>query len=986
MKKSAIRENPSLERKESIIKPEELNTIQKDVVDKVLPGFLAENGKRRLEAAKIRQLAKGDSIELDGNPMETDQDVLNYLQNHKKLMEIKQLLETLFKDAEISCERDQLNKLPREKCVALFIYAFAVFPKANFDDHERGTLDGAEEQRANEDVTPKGGTEQAISSKPSREASSITIDEMQEIYGHAQKEKLGDDVDIAYDGVTVYQGRPVTQEDGFWLDVKNRCFYEGCAALVNAKTGEVAAVGHLVDGNVFGEKRRAPHLVFDAKNIEYEMFRKQRKFDLVLVPEEEQSFFVGSMTKEKAAGYTGRLLVKSCQLGYGELETTERILCIDFGTSNTTAGTYGLGMAKNDEIELVHFLDVTEQPSVSRDMLPTLVYVESCASDRPPVYRFGYEARKKLMDAGYDTEASMFHEIKRWITTMDEKEEVFDTEGNRALVTHEEIIKAYLEYIIQSAEQQFKVKFKRLHFTAPVKLKSSFLKRLSKNIFSENEYEIETEQDSLDEGVAIVYHYISEKLRKKVLKENEKEKILILDCGGGTTDLASCTYSFQTTQTGKELTIATKFENGESNFGGNNITFRILQMIKIKIASLLANKKSISMDELIKDETEILSLIDYGTGTHADKLKMIYADFEEAYQKAESIIPTQFSSERRADAKRRKKRNYYYLWQMAEAIKIEFYKANNNSRVKFDFYEGENLNPCLRDEKQYYLWVMKDDRLQQEQAPTKDVSITIKDISRIICPDIYALLTTLLRPYEKVSELQHYFYRLAGQSCKIALFHDLLKEFVPGRLIRRQRGSEATSMESDTLKKYCIEGSIEYIRDKAKGVIRPKITHEADRFVYDVYVESSMDLKPLFKRDGSVAVEMLPDNTTEAVFVVKDANGAEKNKFRVDIKTEGQPYTLTELKEYVERQVAILDKEKLQQCIFDKLQRITLNKESAETAVCLFVLPTKEEYGIQAFPIRVGYSQGGKVYCLPEKTCIQNYENEKLEKFFNGER
>ena len=64
----------------------------------------------------------------------------------------------------------------------------------------------------------------------------------------------------------------------------------------------------------------------------------------------------------------------------------------------------------------------------------------------------------------------------------------------------------------------------------------------------------------------------------------------------------------------------------------------------------------------------------------------IYGTFEQAYNEAEKYIPTCFAPCKLRNEKRKMKRNYYYLWQMAEAIKIEFYRIN---LVVIDFNKVE---------------------------------------------------------------------------------------------------------------------------------------------------------------------------------------------------------------------------------------------------------------------------------------------------------
>ena len=816
---------------------------------------------------------------------------------------------------------------------------------------------------------------------------SLTFERVQEIYNAGEKISVADldGYDIC-DNVTVYRDLPITLSDGFWIKIPDNVNISYlCAALVNSQTNEVVAFGSVENYFVSGGEIR-PHLSFDADKIKFEQFERQREFEVMLIPSEAENFLV-----EPTADYRGKLYIFECDLNLDTLKETKKPLCIDFGTSNTTAGTYGLGAdVDNNEIQLVKFRDVTsESPKIS-EMLPTVVYVDSFDNDEP-VYKFGYEAHKEIIDSDYSTRASVFYEIKRWIDNIDTTEKLFDKKGNTIPreVSHKEILKAYLDYIIKIAQQQFKVKFHYLHFTAPVKLKKQFLKIMSE-LFPKPEYSIEREDRSLDEGVAIVYHYIAEQLHAR---DSESGNILILDCGGGTTDLASCNYSIEDSNVGPVLRIETGFENGESNFGGNNITYRILQMLKIKIAAHLERGENLTMQVLInKDENSILTEIDEN---YANKYE-IYKQFEDAYEQAESIIPTKFSEYSGRNEKLMIKRNYYYLWQMAEAIKIEFYRSN---LVNVDFHKEQDKKIYVDDAAQYYLYVKNEDKkLVRRERPMDKVEITIKEINRIICPDIYALLNTLLRQYtgkkfEAIMELQKFRYRLSGQSCKIALFNDLLKEFIPGVLLRdrtQKNLSAESNNDSSILKKFCIRGSIEYMRDKARGEIKPKIITGTMKNIYAVYLEEggkTSDFAAL-DYDGSVTVIKRPNNMREAVFVVKDSNGRKKRliNYSLNMSMQQPRYDFNSLRMEIEKSTS-LEFAELNRMVYDPLRDIDLQRDNNNNPVCcLFILPARDRYGIYIWQVIVMSDENGKYYISPATPQFETFEKESLETFFNGHR
>ena len=58
---------------------------------------------------------------------------------------------------------------------------------------------------------------------------------------------------------------------------------------------------------------------------------------------------------------------------------------------------------------------------------------------------------------------------------------------------------------------------------------------------------------------------------------------MIIDCGGGTTDLTSGLFRINNNRVSYIVDLETKYENGDTNFGGNNLTYRIMQMLKIRI-------------------------------------------------------------------------------------------------------------------------------------------------------------------------------------------------------------------------------------------------------------------------------------------------------------------------------------------------------------------------------------------------------------------
>lgn len=58
-------------------------------------------------------------------------------------------------------------------------------------------------------------------------------------------------------------------------------------------------------------------------------------------------------------------------------------------------------------------------------------------------HRHGYEAKREIIAASYNTSSTVFYEIKRWINSLDTLEEVTDGRET-AQITRREILKDYL--------------------------------------------------------------------------------------------------------------------------------------------------------------------------------------------------------------------------------------------------------------------------------------------------------------------------------------------------------------------------------------------------------------------------------------------------------------------------------------------------------------------------------------------------------------
>ena len=188
-------------------------------------------------------------------------------------------------------------------------------------------------------------------------------------------------------------------------------------------------------------------------------------------------------------------------------------LAVDFGTTNTTAGFYMDNFTyekikegvQDEQIipnEINYVKHITPDGEIV-PILPTVIGVERI-QDGKAIYNFGHDAEKMIIDGYINDGFCVFYDIKRWVSDCNQQEELSDYAGNRMLVPRKEIIREYLQFIIQTAEQRFKCKFKSVFFSYPVKQRAMFM-----SLYNDIMTGIEVlGEDTLDEGVSVLYGHI----------------------------------------------------------------------------------------------------------------------------------------------------------------------------------------------------------------------------------------------------------------------------------------------------------------------------------------------------------------------------------------------------------------------------------------------------------------------------------------------
>lgn len=472
-----------------------------------------------------------------------------------------------------------------------------------------------------------------------------------------------------------------------------------------------------------------------------------------------------------------------------EPEETELPLIIDFGSANTTLGIY----CADGSTRIVRTPDVSGRHYAEREMLPSIIGIRGIEEGRP-VYCFGHEAKQMASHSYQDEDTPLFYDIKRWISAPERMQQVVTTGGIKLQLKRKEMLAAFMQYLIDTAQQQFKCRFHNIQLLAPVRQTERFA-GIFKELLPDKNVEC-----TLDEGMAVLFHSINELIESGRYQDGVWYKALIMDCGGGTTDLTSGKFRIRNNRVSYEVDLETGYENGNTNFGGNNLTFRILQLVKIRLLEALGYKQ-FHFD------------LEAFTGARG----RVYESIGRLYEEAQEMLPTCFAAYERKSREEyfRVKNNYYYLFGIAEIIKESFFQKSFQYELQIGTEREKTGEKGILLDK-WRLSISEEDRIMPLR---REVSFTLYlyEIENLLRPDVYGLMDRFLERLFAEGELSEYgMLKLTGQSCKSSLFTEALKEYVPGRLIRNERGTDKGS----ELKMCCLEGAVSYFKNCKLGYMK----------------------------------------------------------------------------------------------------------------------------------------------------------------------
>jgi hypothetical protein len=567
-------------------------------------------------------------------------------------------------------------------------------------------------------------------------------------------------------------------------------------------------------------------------------------------------------------------------------EESDMPLAVDFGTSNTAAGVYlsdadygrierhiQQGILRPNSVNHLRFL--TPEGGVV-PVLPTVIGVRRIDGDAV-LYNCGFEATA-MTDSGYlGQDVCVFYDIKRWAADFDGVETLSDGAGHQKAVRRKQIIRAYLEHIIRSAEQRFKRRFKKLFLSYPVKQRERFVS-LYREIFSD--YDI-LENEMFDEGIAVLYGVMGTLIDEKKYRDGERFNALILDCGGGTTDQSSASFTIRSGSVAYDIDIETSYENGDTDFGGNNLTFRIMQLLKIEAASQITGN-----GERLAKLTAGFSYEQYRDDDHPGG-ESAYTELERLYADAEAVIPTRYREYEFGAGGRdeyyKVLGNFHYLFALAESVKKSFFENDQILRIAIssdsETPQADTIHIRAR------RWALAA-RTRGELTILKRfpaMSLNTHQVRAVFRADIYDIIRRFVgRLYENGQLDTYNIVKLTGQSCKIGLFRDALKEYVPGVRIEQRRDSQSDSF---SLKLSCLDGAIRYLRDNRRGLARVNIRYGSPALPYilSAYTHDGERITLIESLDrnrihGTVSRSMA---AAEVELTLSDARGAEKFTYSV---------------------------------------------------------------------------------------------------------
>lgn len=595
--------------------------------------------------------------------------------------------------------------------------------------------------------------------------------------------------------IFLYPDIEVNEWDGYEVTSTNLELYEGNILLVDEQWNVYTCFYLKEKSNKF--------YLCKEKNIEIKPLEVKQYFLIYFPNSKDSDLLYEIYHKKQEIGLVSMTLTKISllQIEVKEVEQRHTPLVIDFGSANTTIGTYfpdgSIGVVESEKNE----------------MIPSVIAIQNIEDDKAN-FLFGYDAIKQKQNHYLDQEIPIFYDIKRWVNDIERKEKILLYHGFPYYVERKEMLRAFFEYLLSKAIHQFKCHFTVIQFLTPIRQKEKF-EEVLKDLLPE--YEVRCD---LDEGMAVLFHSIDTIIKRELYEKGRWYEALMIDCGGGTTDLISGRFCIDNNRISYDIQLETQFENGDTNFGGNNLTYRLLQLLKVKIANEIEKKNDIKNS---------LSL-------------------SEQYEKAEVILPTKFKDYENVTREQYflVKNNYYYLFELAEQVKTSFFQNHipyelilSVSQYNKSNKEKENITSLFLDK--WRLNLLDGNTFYPLKEPIT-ISFYLYEIEEVLRDEIYQIMSKFLESKFQTGQLKNYdMIKLTGQSCRSKLFTEALKEYVPGRLIQNTRKTE----DRNELKLCCLKGALSYFSHYQLGYMNVNKNYDVHTLPYEIMAYSHENIEKI---------------------------------------------------------------------------------------------------------------------------------------------
>lgn len=545
-------------------------------------------------------------------------------------------------------------------------------------------------------------------------------------------------------------------------------------------------------------------------------------------------------------------------------------LCMDFGTSFSACAlsidpdkSHLLAcFKKTDKPKAIYYTHFPSGDRVSeRNIVPSALALREIISDQEADWLCGFDAvqwAKKNPEKGH-----FITDIKNRLIDLDKKERCFDQEGRAREFSNEEIVTAYLKFLVETSKRYFGVDFKNAHITLPV-ISAESQREAYKHILRKLGFE--RIRNKLDEARAPLYHFLSGSVEKywngqpddSARDMGDKSlSYLIIDCGGGSTDatLLRGIELLEPSRKGGGVVLKTDepLPGGNPVFGGRDLTGLLFNYIKMRVCEAvcpaefarldpaLGERKDYLIDKLIPQQKEnifweLYCKADPGkeSGTKSDdqipvvQHELAYGRFEEIAAKVEGLFPTNEDVSTELDRATWEKihRNHNTVWQLAELLKINIFADDAPKTINL-------LDLPDAPEAVFHMREKPGEPLEEIPAANLKAKLYFHtyELDKLFRPIIFKEISRIHRQLGIQADLsgQKSFFnvRFVGQSTNIPLFNEALSFFVPRAMIEEENRNyedKGTSrfqfIPAEEKKICCVTGATSFLSHISGGCLK----------------------------------------------------------------------------------------------------------------------------------------------------------------------